>query len=150
MLDLGANASCDAETLQQFALMGDVFVRTLLNVPNPSIGLLNIGSEAAKGPEVLRQAAARIKDSALGERFHGFVEGDDIAAGTVDVIVTDGFTGNVALKTGEGTAKMIQGLLKEAFAFSVLSKIGALFAARAERGHRRLVAFVLAGSSRSA
>jgi phosphate acyltransferase len=130
MLDLGANASCDAETLQQFALMGDVFVRTLLNVPRPSIGLLNIGSEAAKGPEVLRQAAARIKDSALGERFHGFVEGDDIAAGTVDVVVTDGFTGNVALKTAEGTAKLVAGFLEEAFKSSPLAMLGYFLARR--------------------
>lgn len=128
MLDLGANASCDAETLQQFALMGDVFVRSLLNITHPTIGLLNIGSEAAKGPEVLRQAAARIKDSPLGARFHGFVEGDDIAAGTVDVIVTDGFTGNVALKTAEGTAKLMAGFLEDAFRSSPLAKLGYLLA----------------------
>jgi phosphate acyltransferase len=130
MLDLGANSQCDAETLQQFALMGDVFVRTLLNIPHPTIGLLNIGSEAAKGPEVLRQAAARIKDSALGDRFHGFVEGDDIGAGTVDVVVTDGFTGNVALKTAEGTAKLMSGFLEEAFKSSPLARLGYLLARR--------------------
>jgi len=130
MLDLGANATCDAETLLQFALMGEVFVRTLLNIPHPTVGLLNIGSEAAKGPEVLRQAAAQIKVSALGARFHGFVEGDDIAAGTVDVVVTDGFTGNVALKTAEGTAKMMTGFLDDAFKSSPLAMLGYLLARR--------------------
>src|ERR1700719_3074614 len=99
MLDLGANVECDEENLVQFALMGDVFARTVLGILKPTIGLLNVGSEEVKGHEAVREAFAILRASSLPGEFHGFVEGDDIARGTVDVIVTDGFTGNVALKT---------------------------------------------------
>src|SRR4051812_7495338 len=97
MLDLGANLSCDAENLVQFAVMGNVFARTVLGTLKPTVGLLNVGSEEVKGHEAVREAAAILKATPLPGSFHGFVEGDDIARGTVDVIVTDGFTGNVAL-----------------------------------------------------
>lgn len=106
MLDLGANTECQPENLVQFAVMGAVFARTALNLSEPTIGVLNIGSEEVKGNEVVRAAATRLREMPLPGRFHGFVEGNDIATGTVDVIVTDGFTGNVALKTAEGTAKL--------------------------------------------
>jgi glycerol-3-phosphate acyltransferase PlsX len=103
MLDLGANIECDAENLVQFALMGDVFARTVLGLVEPTVGLLNVGSEDLKGNDAVRGAAARLRGGMTPIRFHGFVEGNDIMAGTVDVVVTDGFTGNVALKTAEGT-----------------------------------------------
>jgi glycerol-3-phosphate acyltransferase PlsX len=127
MLDLGANVSCDADNLVQFAVMGNVFAKLALKTPHPSIGLLNIGSEDLKGHEVIKEAA-RILKEASHLNFYGFVEGDDIAKGTVDVIVTDGFTGNVALKTAEGVARMFATFVKEAFQTSWISKIGYLLA----------------------
>ncbi len=131
MLDLGANAVCSAKNLVQFAIMGEVFARTVLGSREPRVGLLNIGSEDIKGTEPLRQAAQFLREEELPLHFHGFVEGDDIATGIVDVIVTDGFTGNIALKTAEGTAKLISAFLKEAFRSSFSAKIGYVFAKRA-------------------
>src|ERR1700720_1702752 len=106
ILDLGANIECDADNLVQFALMGDVFARTALGLVQPTVGLLNVGEEELKGNDAVRAAAAKLRGGMTPIRFHGFVEGDDIAAGTVDVVVTDGFTGNIALKTTEGTARL--------------------------------------------
>ena len=128
MLDLGANVECDEHNLVQFAVMGEVFARNVLNLEQPSIGLLNIGSEVLKGNEAVRKASAILQKSDLPIKFHGFIEGTDIAAGTVDVIVTDGFTGNVALKTAEGTAKLFSEFLKTAIRSSWLAKFGMLFA----------------------
>jgi glycerol-3-phosphate acyltransferase PlsX len=128
MLDLGANVECDAENLVQFALMGDVFARTVLGVVQPTIGLLNVGSEDLKGNDAVRGAAARLRGAMTPISFYGFIEGDDIAAGTVDVVVTDGFTGNVALKTAEGTAKLFSAALRAAFRHSLAARIGYLFA----------------------
>ena len=128
MLDLGANVECDARNLVQFAQLGDAFARSVLGLSRPSVGLLNVGAEDQKGREELRVAAQVLRDGALGPQFLGFVEGDDIAAGTVDVVVTDGFTGNVALKTAEGTARLISGFLKDSFRASLLAKIGYIFA----------------------
>ncbi|MBV9758297.1 MAG: phosphate acyltransferase PlsX, partial [Alphaproteobacteria bacterium] len=119
MLDLGANLTCDARNLVEFAVMGDVFARTVLGLPAPTIGLLNVGSEEQKGVERIRQAADILRDSHIGPQFKGFVEGHDIAAGTADVVVTDGFTGNVALKTAEGALKLISGLLRQVFTSSL-------------------------------
>jgi glycerol-3-phosphate acyltransferase PlsX len=133
MLDLGANIECDAENLVQFALMGDVFARTVLGLVEPTVGLLNVGSEDLKGNDAVRGAAARLRGGMTPIRFHGFVEGNDIMAGTVDVVVTDGFTGNVALKTAEGTIKMFTGSLRAAFGASPLAKIGYLLARGAMR-----------------
>ena len=127
LLDLGANVECDAENLVQFALMGDAFARAVLGVTRPLIGLLNVGSEDLKGVDSVREASARLKD-VPGIYFHGFVEGDDIAAGTVDVVVTDGFSGNIALKTAEGTAKLYSHFLRAAFSHSIMAKIGYFFA----------------------
>ncbi len=115
MLDLGANAVCDARNLVEFAVMGDVFARTVLGLIAPSIGLLNIGSEEQKGDDQVREAAEVLRKSPIAPQFYGFVEGHDIAAGKTDVIVTDGFTGNVALKTVEGALKLILGLLRQVF-----------------------------------
>lgn len=128
MLDLGANTECQPENLVQFAVMGAVFARTLLALSEPTIGVLNIGSEEVKGNEVVRAAAARLREMPLPGRFHGFVEGNDIAGGTVDVIVTDGFTGNVALKTAEGTAKLFTEFLRRTFQSSWTAQLGYLLA----------------------
>ena len=128
MLDLGANVACDARNLVEFAVMGDVFARTVLGLPQPSIGLLNVGAEEMKGDEQLRQAADMLRESYLAPQFHGFVEGHDITAGTTDVIVTDGFTGNVALKTAEGALKLMGGLLRQVFASSLSARLGYLLA----------------------
>ncbi len=128
MLDLGANVQCDARNLVDFAVMGEVFARTVLGLNQPSIGLLNVGSEELKGDDRVREAAEVLRASHLAPLFHGFVEGHDIAAGTTDVVVTDGFTGNVALKTGEGTLKLVRDLLREVFTSSIAAKIGYILA----------------------
>jgi phosphate acyltransferase len=128
MLDLGANVVCDSRNLVEFAVMGEMFARTVLGIPEPTIGLLNVGSEELKGDDRLRRAADVLRASHIDERFRGFVEGHDIAAGTTDVIVTDGFTGNVALKTGEGALKLMGGLLRQVFTSSVSAKIAYLLA----------------------
>jgi len=133
MLDLGANIECDAENLVQFALMGDVFARTVLGLIEPTVGLLNVGEEDLKGNDAVRGASARLRLAVTPIRFYGFVEGDDIAAGTVDVVVTDGFTGNVAVKTAEGTAKLFTEFLEAAFSHSLSARIGYLFARGALR-----------------
>ncbi|HYE52639.1 MAG TPA: phosphate acyltransferase PlsX [Azospirillaceae bacterium] len=131
MLDLGANLECDAENLVQFAVMGTIFSRTVLGLLEPTLGLLNVGAEEQKGSEEIRAAAAAIRKTPLARNFHGFIEGTDIAAGTVDVVVTDGFTGNVALKTAEGTAKLYGEFLRRTFTSSILAKLGYLLARNA-------------------
>jgi glycerol-3-phosphate acyltransferase PlsX len=128
VLDLGANVECDSENLVQFALMGEVFARTVLGLSRPSVALLNIGSEELKGNDAVRGAAAKLRAPGSPINFLGYVEGDDIGAGTADVIVTDGFTGNVALKTAEGTAKLFLEFARLAFASSALAKLGYVFA----------------------
>jgi len=117
----------------QFALMGDVFARTVLGLIEPTVGLLNVGEEDLKGNDAVRGASARLRLAVTPIRFYGFVEGDDIAAGTVDVVVTDGFTGNVAVKTAEGTAKLFAEFLEAAFRHSLSARIGYLFARGALR-----------------
>src|SRR5689334_6696006 len=124
MLDLGANIECDADNLVQFALMGDVFARTVLGLEQPTVGLLNVGAEDLKGNDALRGASARLRGADSPIRFHGFIEGDDIGAGTVDVVVTDGFTGNVALKTAEGTVRLAFDFLRSAFKSTLGSRLG--------------------------
>jgi len=128
MLDLGANVQCDVRNLVEFAVMGDVFARTVLGIPKPSIGLLNVGSEELKGDDTVREAADILRRSHIAPQFHGFVEGHDITAGTTDVVVTDGFTGNVALKTGEGALKLIGDLLRQVFSSGITAKIAYLLA----------------------
>lgn len=128
VLDLGANVDCNAENLFQFAIMGDAFARAVLGFARPSIGLLNIGTEEVKGNEAVRTAAAMLKDSELHLNYYGNVEGDDITKGTVDVVVTDGFSGNISLKTAEGTAQMCAHFLKMAFKSSIMSKLGYILA----------------------
>ena len=131
MLDLGANIECDAENLAEFSVMGSVFAQVLLGLDAPRVGLLNVGSEELKGHDELRLAASWLKRNGAPVNFHGFVEGNDIGTGMVDVVVTDGFTGNVALKSIEGTAKLYTGFVRDAFRTSTFAKIGYLFASGA-------------------
>jgi len=131
MLDLGANPDCSADHLVQFAVMGAVIAADLHGVNKPRVGLLNIGEEEIKGTAELRDANRRLAGSAIN--FVGFVEGDDIFAGEVDVVVTDGFTGNVALKTMEGLARFIGGVMREEFTRNALRKVGAVAATPALR-----------------
>lgn len=130
LLDVGADVRADADDLLRFALMGMSYARNGLDLPRPRVGLLNVGTEEHKGRSELKQAYELIRDQQeiAGFEFSGFVEGGDISGDTCDVIVTDGFTGNVAIKTGEGTANMIGDSLREAFRFSPLSRLASLLA----------------------
>lgn len=128
VLDVGANVEADAEQLVTFAIMGEAFARATLGVERPSVALLNIGSEEMKGHEEVREAHELLRNSPLKMDYRGFVEGDDISGGAVDVVVTDGFTGNVALKAGEGVARMLANRMREAFTESLASKAGAALA----------------------
>jgi len=127
-LDAGANVDCDAERLVEFAIMGEAFHRAAHGAPRPTVGLLNVGSEEMKGHEEVREAAQMLREGGFDLAYHGFVEGDDIAKGTVDVVVTDGFTGNIALKTAEGTVKLVIEFFRSAFRHSLLGRIGYIFA----------------------
>ncbi|MBC6444212.1 MAG: phosphate acyltransferase PlsX [Alphaproteobacteria bacterium GM202ARS2] len=126
MLDLGANVQCDSQNLIQFAYMGDVYARCLWRTQNPSVGLLNVGSEDTKGHNELHNAATFLKHPKSGINFHGFIEGDDISKGTVDVVVCDGFSGNIALKTMEGTVITVKTFLERTLRSSLLSQFAAL------------------------
>ena len=137
VLDLGANVECDTENLVQFAVMGAAFARTVLGLTRPRVALLNIGEEELKGTEELKMAAALLRAADLPMSFEGFVEGDKIGQGDVDVIVTDGFTGNVALKTAEGTGRLVTGLLTQSFRSSWLSSLGYLLSRGALRSLAR-------------
>jgi glycerol-3-phosphate acyltransferase PlsX len=137
VLDVGANAESDAAQLADFAVMGAAYARALFGVERPIVGLLNIGEEDVKGNEAVKGAAHILRTSNLPLDFHGFVEGDDIGEGTVHVVVTDGFTGNVALKTAEGTAKLIAHFMRAALKRSLLGRIGAVFASGALRTLRK-------------
>jgi glycerol-3-phosphate acyltransferase PlsX len=125
MLDLGANTECDAQNLVQFAVMGAAYARTALDLAKPRVKLLNIGTEELKGTDELKDAAALLREADyLPFRFDGFTEGDQLSRGAVDVVVTDGFSGNIALKTAEGTARFVTDLLRRAFKSSLRSKAG--------------------------
>jgi len=137
MLDLGANTDCNAEHLLQFAIMGSTLVTALEHKSNPSVGLLNIGSEDIKGNEVVKQAALLLRESDLN--FYGNVEGNDIFKGTTDVVVCDGFVGNVALKTTEGLAQMLGGFLREEFGRNLLTKLAGLIAMPVLKAFKRRV-----------
>lgn len=133
VLDVGATIGPDAFQLVQFAVMGEAYARVIFNIEKPTVGLLNIGQEEVKGTESVKLAAQMLRASSLPIIFHGFVEGDDLGKGTVDVVVTDGFTGNIALKTAEGTARQVAEYLREAISRSFFSKIGYVFAQGAFR-----------------
>ena len=125
MLDLGANTECDAQNLVQFAVMGSAYSRTVHGIDRPRVKLLNIGTEELKGTDELKEAAAMLRDADfLKMQFDGFTEGDKLSRGDVDVVVTDGFSGNIALKTAEGTARFVTDLLRNAFKSSIRSKAG--------------------------
>jgi len=127
MLDLGANAECDTRNLVEFAVMGAAYARSAMGIERPRVALLNIGTEDLKGIDAVRDAAAILRESThLPIEFCGFIEGDKLSRGDVDVVVSDGFSGNIALKTIEGTARFVTDLLKRAFTSSIRSKFGFL------------------------
>ena len=128
VLDVGANIVCDAERLREFAVMGAAYHRAVQRTVRPTVGLLNVGTETEKGHEEVRGADRLLRDAAFDFDYRGFVEGDDIAKGIVDVVVTDGFTGNVALKTAEGLARFFRTQLRTTFTSNLLAKLGALVA----------------------
>ncbi len=128
VLDVGATVGADARQLIEFAVMGEAMASCLFNIEQPSVGLLNIGVEEVKGNDEVKEAGRLLRELKLPLHYAGFVEGDDIGKGKVDVMVTEGFTGNVALKTAEGTAKQITTLLRSALSATLMSKIGAFFA----------------------
>ena len=135
MLDLGANVDCSAEHLLQFGIMGSALVSAIERNERPSIGLLNIGEEDIKGNDAVKQAGELLKDSGLN--FQGNVEGDDIYAGTVDVVVCDGFVGNVALKSSEGLAKLIGDKLRSEFTKNPITRLAGLVAMPVLRAFKR-------------
>jgi glycerol-3-phosphate acyltransferase PlsX len=137
LLDVGANIECDADQLVEFAIMGSAFYRAVHKPgARPTVGLMNVGSEEQKGHDAVKEASQLLRELGLDFDYHGFVEGDDIAKGTVNVIVTDGFTGNVALKTGEGLARFFSQELRVAFTSSLTAKLGAFLAQSALRKMR--------------
>ncbi len=132
VLDCGATIGADAEQLFEFAVMGAAMARALLGVERPTVGLLNIGVEEIKGLDEIRIAGQMLREADLPHlKYAGFVEGDDIGKGTVDVVVTEGFAGNIALKTAEGTARQISAYLREAISRSIFARIGYLLARNA-------------------
>lgn len=129
VLDVGASIGADAHQLVDFAILGGAMSRALFQIERPTIGLLNVGVEEVKGQEDVKEAGTMLRDTDLNSMtYHGFVEGDDIGKGTVDVVVTEGFSGNIALKTAEGTARQIGGYLRAAMSRTLMAKIGYVFA----------------------
>lgn len=137
VLDVGANVEASDEQLVDFAVMGEAFAHVIFGLERPTVGILNVGSEEQKGNDAVKGAAQILRNSNLPMAFHGFVEGNDIAKGTVDVVVTDGFTGNIALKTAEGTARLIGAYMRQSLKRSVLGRIGAMVASGALKTLRR-------------
>ena len=131
MLDLGANIECDAKNLVQFAFMGQAFANIVMGIKDPSISLLNVGEEEQKGLDYIREASKILTSLKEQINYRGFIEGDKISQGLSDVIISDGFSGNVSLKTAEGTALLVTSYLKKALSSSLSSKIGYLFAKKA-------------------
>jgi glycerol-3-phosphate acyltransferase PlsX len=127
-LDVGANIDCDAERLVEFAIMGEAYHRAAHGAPRPTVGLLNVGAEEVKGHEEVREANRILREGKLDLDYRGFVEGDDITRGAVDVVVTDGFTGNVALKSMEGALRFITSELRSSLTSSFFSTVGAILA----------------------
>jgi glycerol-3-phosphate acyltransferase PlsX len=138
VLDVGATIGGDAKQLVDFSILGAALARALFDQELPTIGLLNVGTEEMKGHDEVKEAAAMLQAaSGAGFTYHGFVEGDDIGKGTVDVIVTEGFTGNIALKTAEGTARQVGTYLRNALRADVFSMLGAMLAGKALNAIRR-------------
>lgn len=140
VLDVGATVEADARQLVDHSILGAAMARALFDQESPTVGLLNVGTEDQKGLDEVKEAS-RVLAAASGAGFtyHGFVEGDDIGKGTVDVVVTDGFSGNIALKTAEGTARLVGGYLRNALNATISNKIGALMAREALASLRRKV-----------
>jgi glycerol-3-phosphate acyltransferase PlsX len=129
VLDVGATIGGDAKHLVDLAVMGAAMARIVLGIDSPTVGLLNVGVEEIKGVEQVRTAGRILREASLPNmRYHGFAEGDDLGKGTVDVFVTEGFTGNIALKTAEGTARQLSQYIRDAMGSSPMSRIGAFFA----------------------
>jgi phosphate acyltransferase len=128
VLDVGATIGADASQLVEFAIMGEAMARCLFGLERPTVGLLNVGVEEIKGLEEVKEAARILREIDLHMEYKGFVEGDDIGQGKVDVVVTEGFTGNIALKTAEGTAKQVGSYLRLVLNRTLMSKLGALLA----------------------
>jgi glycerol-3-phosphate acyltransferase PlsX len=138
VLDMGATIGADAQQLVDYAILGSALARCLFDDDSPTVGLLNVGTEEVKGLDFIKEAGRILTDaSGSGFTYHGFVEGDDIGKGTVDVVVTEGFVGNVALKTAEGTARQVGSYLRSALKSNLMSRIGALFASSALNALRR-------------
>jgi phosphate acyltransferase len=135
LLDVGANVDCKPHNLEQFAVMGEIYARTVLKIDSPRVGLLSIGEEETKGNDLTREAFPLIK--ALPIKFIGNVEGRDIFSGQADVIVCDGFVGNVALKTSEGVGRFVRDVLRESLTKTVTAKVGALLSRQAFNAFRR-------------
>jgi len=131
ILDVGANVEANAEQLVQFAIMGEAFFRAMTGAEKPTVGLLNVGAEELKGNELIKTAARILKEADPEMAFSGFVEGDGISKGAVDVVVTDGFTGNVAIKTAEGAARLLGAWVKETLTGGPLAIVGALIMSNA-------------------
>jgi glycerol-3-phosphate acyltransferase PlsX len=131
VLDLGATIGADAQHLVDLAVMGSEMARIVLSIEKPTVGLLNIGVEEIKGNDEVKLASRLLRESIANLDYHGFIEGDDIGKGTVDVVVTEGFTGNIALKTAEGTASQMGQYLREVLSRDLLSKLGYFLARRA-------------------
>jgi len=138
-LDVGANVDCDAERLVEFAILGEAFHRASYGIARPTVGLLNVGSEEMKGHEEVRQAHAILREGRFDLDYRGFVEGDDLTGGAVNVIVTDGFTGNVALKAMEGAAHFMRSELRAAMTADWMANLGALLARRGLKAFRERI-----------
>ena len=151
VLDVGANVECTPTQLVEFAIMGEAFSRAVHRIERPTVGLLNIGSEDLKGNAIVQEAARLLSNAHLDLDYYGYVEGDDISMGTVDVVVTDGFTGNVALKTAEGAARLVGRFVKEEFTSTFRNRLSAflsrdvLLALRARMDPRSVNGGVLLG-----
>ena len=138
VLDMGATIGADAQQLVDYAILGSALARCLFDDDSPTVGLLNVGTEEQKGLEYIKEAGRILTQaSGAGFTYHGFVEGNDIGKGTVDVVVTEGFVGNVALKTAEGTARQVASYIRSALKSNLMSRIGALFATSALNALRR-------------
>jgi glycerol-3-phosphate acyltransferase PlsX len=137
LLDVGANVDCDPENLVQFAVMGYMYAKNVLRIANPRVGLLSIGEEDSKGNSLTRDTLPLLREAALGIHFIGNVEGRDLYNGTVDVVVCDGFIGNVALKTSEGLAKLVNTSLRESLKSTVTSQVGALLSQKAFKAFKK-------------
>jgi glycerol-3-phosphate acyltransferase PlsX len=137
LLDVGANVDCDPENLVQFAVMGSMYARNVLRIPNPRVGLLSIGEEDSKGNSLTRDTLPLLRDPLLSLNFIGNVEGRDLYNGNADVIVCDGFVGNVALKTSEGLARLVNSSLRESLKSTVTSQVGALLSQKAFKAFKK-------------